>query len=64
MLITFSCNMLREETESHSSVPVPTSVLESIHAHKGRLQNLLENSVDQGVVKCAVSSGVSTVNAA
>lgn len=55
--------MLREETESHSSVPVPTSVLESIHAHKGRLQNLLENSVDQGVVKCAVSSGVSTVNA-
>lgn len=59
MLITFSCNMLREE--SHSSVPVPTSVLESIHAHKGRFQNLLENSV--GVAKCAVSSGVSTVNA-
>lgn len=38
--------MLPEETESHSSVPVQSSVLESTYAHKGRLQNCLENSVD------------------
>lgn len=34
MLVTFNFNMLPEESESHSSVPVQTSVLESIHAPK------------------------------
>lgn len=51
--------MLPEETESHSSVPVQTSALGSIYAQKGRFQNFLENTVDQGVEN-ALSSGVST----
>lgn len=38
--------MLPEETERHSSVPVQTSVLESIYAQKERFQNFLENTVD------------------
>lgn len=35
MLVTFDCNMLPGEKESHSTMPMQTSVLGSVHTHKG-----------------------------